>query len=84
MSYRGPALQYRIRKTTVNNKTGDNQSITIPRFVAQQFSEVWFRVQVSGECIILQSGCKITIDDLPPQHDESKKIYIEGRPVVFR
>ena len=39
MSYRGPALSYKIRKTTINNKTGDNYAITIPRIIAQQFKE---------------------------------------------
>ncbi len=34
MPYRGPAITYKIRKTTTNNKTGDNYSITIPRIIA--------------------------------------------------
>ena len=37
MAYRGPALQHKIRKTTTNNKTGDNYAITIPRMIAENF-----------------------------------------------
>lgn len=76
-AYRGPALTYKIRKTTINNNTGDNFSITIPRFVAQQFEGCLFRLEVSGNSIIFTSGCKITMFDIEyPEKD--KKINIGG------
>lgn len=57
--YRGPAVQYRVRKTTVNNKTGDSYAITVPRIVAETFTDSWFRLLVSGGCLIFESGCKV-------------------------
>ena len=63
MSYRGTALQYKIRKTTTNNKTGDNFSITIPRIIAQKFDMCFFKLEVSGTSLIFTSGCKISFKD---------------------
>ena len=76
MSFRGPALSYKIRKTTINNKTGDNYAITIPSFLAKQFSEIYFRINISGNSIIFESGCKLTINYIEI-HNE-KKIYTAG------
>ena len=45
MSYRGPALNYKIRKTTTKNETGDNYAITVPRVIAQKFDNVFFHVK---------------------------------------
>jgi len=81
MSYRGPALQYRIRKTTVNNKTGDNYSITIPRIIAQKFEEVLFRMCVSGNSIIFESGCKLTVEDV--QINKTKRVFVGGGTISF-
>ena len=81
MSYRGPALQYRIRKTTVNNKTGDNYSITIPRIIAQKFAEVLFRMCVSGNSIIFESGCKLTVEDV--QINKTKRVFVGGGTISF-
>ena len=61
---RGFAIQYKIRKTTVNNKTGDNFSITIPKIIAQQFQDCLFRISVSGNSLVFESGCKMTINDI--------------------
>ena len=63
MSYRGTALQYKIRKTTTNNKTGDNFSITIPRIIAQKFDLCFFKLEVSGTSLIFTSGCKISMQN---------------------
>ena len=82
MSFRGPALQYQIRKTTVNNKTGDNYSITIPRVIAQQFEEIFFRISVSGNIISFISGCKLTISDI--EENKSKKVFVGGGPISFK
>ena len=82
MSYRGPALQYRIRKTTINNKTGDNYSITIPRIIAQEFEEVLFKMCVSGNTIIFESGCKMTVNDI--EVDKQKKVFTAGGVISFR
>jgi hypothetical protein len=62
--YRGSAIQYQIRKTTVGNKTGDNYAITIPRIIAEQFMDCTFRITVSGNSIMFISGCKLTINDI--------------------
>jgi len=81
MSYRGPALQYRIRKTTINNKTGDSYAITIPKFIAQKFEEVLFRLAVSGNTIVFESGCKITVDDV--KVFSKRKIVTAGGIISF-
>ena len=83
MSYRGPALQYKIRKTTVNNKTGDNYSITIPSVLAKQFQECFFRLRASGTCLIFESGCKLTITDIDSK-EEGKKIILGGATLSFK
>ena len=82
MSYRGPALQYKIRKTTSNNKTGDNYSITIPRIIAHQFEECLFRLAVSGNSIIFQSGCKMTVNDI--ELDKARKVFVGGGTIIFK
>ena len=64
MSYRGPALQHSIRKGTTNNETGDTFVITIPKIIAEQFQNVLVRVYVSGNSIILESGCKMSIETI--------------------
>lgn len=84
MSYRGPALQYKIRKTTVNNSTGDNFSITIPRFLAEQFSNCFFRITITGDNILFESGTKMTVTDIKPTNPNDKKVHIAGGTVVFR
>ena len=83
MSFRGPAIQYKIRKTTINNRTGDNFSITIPRILAEQFQECLFRIETSGTQIIFTSGCKLTVSDLETQNN-SKKIILGGGMVQFK
>jgi len=83
MAYRGPALQYKIRKTTVNNKTGDNFSITIPRFIANQFSGCNFSLTITEEAIIFTSGCKITSQEITNPKEYKKKIFLEGGPITF-
>ncbi len=82
MSYRGPALQYQIRKTTINNKTGDNYSITIPRVIAQKFEECLFKICVSGNIIFFESGCKLTVNDI--KINKAKKIFIGAGTISFR
>jgi len=81
MSYRGPALTYKIRKTTINNKSGDSYAITIPRSVAHKFEECLFRMCISGNSIIFTSGCKLTVNDL--EIDNSKKIFVGGGIISF-
>jgi len=82
MSYRGSALQYKIRKTTTNNKTGDNYAITIPRIIAQKFEECFFKMCVSGDSIIFESGCKMSVDNI--QVSNSKKIFTAGGVISFK
>ena len=81
MSYRGPGLAYKIRKTTINNKTGDSYAITIPRCIAQQFEDVLFRMCISGQSIVFESGCKMTINDIAV--DNSKKVFVGGGTISF-
>ena len=82
MSYRGPGLSYKIRKTTINNKTGDNYAITIPRIIAQKFEEVLFRLVVSGDTIFFESGCKLTVNDI--EINKAKKIFIGAGTISFK
>jgi len=82
ISYRGAGLQYRIRKTTTNNKTGDNFGITIPKYFADKFDGIYFRVSVSGDSIIFTSGCKLTMSDITAE--EMKKLIIGGAPILFK
>ncbi len=90
MSFRGPSLQHSIRKGTINNKTGDTFVITVPKIIAEQFQSVLLRVYVSGNSIILESGCKIFAQDINIHKQEcyngirgfeytssGKKIYIK-------
>ena len=82
MSYRGPALQYKIKKVVTNNKTGDSYAITIPRIIAQQFEEVLFRLTISGNTIIFESGCKLTVNDI--SFDNSKRVFVGGGTISFK
>ena len=82
MAYRGPGLNYRIRKTTTNNKTGDSYAITIPRIIAKQFEECFFKMCVSGNSIIFESGCKMTVNDIEVDH--SKKVFVGGGTISFK
>ena len=81
MSFRGPALQYKIRKTTVNNKSGDNYSITIPRIIAQKFEECLFKIAISGNTISFTSGCKLTVDDIQVNN---KMFFAGGGTIIFK
>ena len=63
MAYRGAGLLYKIRKTTKNNKTGDNYSITVPRIIAQKFFNTFFKIEVSGNSISFISGCHPSFDE---------------------
>ncbi len=82
MPNRGTALQYKIRKTTINNATGDNYSITIPRVIAQRFEECLFRLAISGNCIIFESGCKMTVNDI--EINKAKRVIIGGVPIILK
>lgn len=64
IAYRGPGLQYKIRKGTINNRTGDSYVITVPRIIAEQFSGCFLRICVNNNVITMQSGCKIMASDI--------------------
>lgn len=81
MSYRGPALTYQIRKTTINNKTGDSFAITIPRIIAEKFEGYYFTLSVSGNCIVFESGCKISVSDI--EKEKFKRINTAGGVIKF-
>ena len=71
MTYRGPALQHSIRKGITNNATGDNFVVTIPKVIANQFQNILLRIHISGNSIILESGCKLYLDDINVYNSES-------------
>ena len=49
----------KIRKLTHGNKTGDAMGITIPRSLAEKFSNVSMHIYGSGNAIIIESGALI-------------------------
>lgn len=81
MSYRGAGLTYKIRKTTTQNKTGDNYSITVPSYVAQMFENCLFKLTISGNAMTFESGCKLSALDIEKQ---SKKVFVGGTSVSFK
>jgi len=82
MSYRGPGLSYKIRKTTTGNFTGDSYAITVPRIIAKKFEECFFKLCVSGNSIIFESGCKMTVNDI--EVNRQKKIFTAGGVISFK
>tara|TARA_Y100000310_G_scaffold118526_1_gene117419 strand:+ start:7777 stop:7998 length:222 start_codon:yes stop_codon:yes gene_type:complete len=54
--------QYKIRKLTSKNKTGDVVGITLPKDIDKIFERVstTINVFVSGTVVILESGTKMT------------------------
>lgn len=82
MSYRGSALQYKIKKVVTNNKTGDSYAITIPRIIAQRFEGFLFRLAVSGNSIIFESGCKLSVNDIII--NQNKKVFVGGGTISFK
>ena len=82
MAYRGPAIQYKIRKGNTNNKTGDNYSITVPRIIAEQFDGCFFQLNIQSGSIVFTSGCKIEAGNvITPTGD---KYLINGGMVAFK
>ncbi len=57
--FRSPTWNYKIRKITKSNKTGDAFGINIPHVIAQQFKGVNFSMFITNTSIILESGCKV-------------------------
>ena len=51
-------IQYRLRKLTTNNKSGDAYGVTIPKQLTKEFKETYFYVYRKGPTIILESGAK--------------------------
>ena len=60
----GPSLQHKLRVIVGTKQEPIVYGITIPAFIAQQFSGCLFRIHMSGNSIVLESGCKITIDNI--------------------
>ena len=84
MSYRGPGTSYKIRKTTKNNKTGDNYALTIPKYIAKKFEAVVFKLQISGNSIIFESGCKFSIKEMEEINNKGGMFSNAGNDVVFK
>lgn len=71
---KNPSIQHRIRKIVQGNITGDVYGITLPKAIAEPFLNCWMRIFTSGCSLILESGCKITAEEI----DENKKYCFEG------
>lgn len=52
------ALKPRKINRTKSTKSGDVFGITIPKYIKNQFDNTYFNLLVSGNNIILESGCK--------------------------
>jgi len=65
----GVSLQHKIRIVNPGNKSGETFGVTIPFFIANQFDNCLLRIYVSGSKIILESGCRLTPNDI----DKTKK-----------
>jgi len=79
MSYRGPNLQCKVRKGVTSNSSGDSFVITIPKFIATQFEGVLLRIYVSGNAIVMESGCKLVHKDIDLEKIEC---YDGGRVMI--
>ena len=44
--------------------SGDTFVITIPKIISKQFEDCLIRIYTSGNSIILESGCKLSIEDI--------------------
>ena len=53
-----PSLQHKIRIIAKDNKKRNVYGTTIPRVIAQQFINCMMSISVSGNMIILESGCE--------------------------
>ena len=90
MAYRGPALQHKIRQLTFGNETGDSFGITIPRIIAEHFSGCFLRISVSGNMIVMESGCKLKAEDIKEitiqgEYTAMRKVYkVGGPPEIFK
>ena len=62
-----PALQHKIRVIVGTKQAPIAHGVTIPGFIADQFSGCQLRIFTSGGSIIMESGCKITIHDINSQ-----------------
>ena len=51
--------QYKIKKETTNNKTGDAFSLTVPRWIVEKFQETKFLIQITENTITYVSGIDI-------------------------
>jgi len=48
--------QYKIKRETCGNKTGEAFALTIPRPIAQAFSDCKFTINITKDSIIFKSG----------------------------
>ena len=71
---KNPSIQHRIRKIVSKNKTGDVYGVTIPKIIVENFIGCWMRIYTSGCQIILESGCKMSIENI----DNEKKYCYDG------
>jgi hypothetical protein len=66
--------QYKVRKLTSNNKTGDVIGITLPKKIKTIFSKTTVSVYLSGNQIILTSGTKLTKEEIYNHNKKQRPI----------
>ena len=71
---KNPGMKHKIRVIAGNKMNPVMFGITVPEFIAQKFSGCSLRMFTSGTMIIMESGCKITPQDVNP----AKKYCYEG------
>ena len=54
---RTPRFRYKVRKTTINNSTGDSYALTVPEVVAKEFEGVHLYLVTTSDGIVYRSGC---------------------------
>ena len=59
-----PSIQHKIRILNPGNKCGESLGITIPTILAEQFQGCWMRIYISGNSLLLESGCKMSAFDI--------------------
>ena len=56
---KAPKFKYKIRQVTFGNKTGESFAITVPRNIAENFSNITFNMYMTPTSIIFESGCSV-------------------------
>jgi len=71
---KSPSLQHKVRVIVGTQENPISYGVTIPDFIAKQFSGCLLRIYTSGTSIIMESGCKLTPHDI----NLDKKFCFDG------